>query len=100
MVQGSGSGFRVQGSGIRVQGSGFRVQGSGFRVILSGFRVQDTPTCRGRSPDLGWKCKVVHEGRRGEEPLHWRAECDPKAKMLYLQSFLRKGVSLGYVGQN
>ena len=25
---------------------------------------------------------------------------DPKAKMLYLQSFLRKGVSLDYVGLN
>ena len=25
---------------------------------------------------------------------------DPKAKMLYLQSFPRKGVSLGYVGRN
>ena len=24
---------------------------------------------------------------------------NPKAKMLYLQSFLRKGVSLGYVGR-
>ena len=34
------------------------------------------------------------------EPLHWRAKRDPKAKMLYLQSFLRKGVSLGYVGRN
>ena len=32
------------------------------------------------------------------EPLHWRAKRDPKAKMLSLQSFLRKGVSLGYVG--
>ena len=28
-----------------------------------------------------------------------RAKCDPKAKMLFLQSFLRKGVSLGYVGR-
>ena len=34
------------------------------------------------------------------EPLHWRAKRDPKAKMLDLQSFLRKGVSLGYVGLN
>ena len=34
------------------------------------------------------------------EPLHWRAERDPKAKKLSLQSFLRKGVSLGYVGRN
>ena len=32
------------------------------------------------------------------EPLHWKAKRDPKAKMLSLQSFLRKGVSLGYVG--
>jgi len=31
--------------------------------------------------------------------LHRRAKRDPKAKMLYLQSFLRKGVSLGYVGR-
>ena len=30
----------------------------------------------------------------------WRAERDPKARMLYLQSFLQKGVSLGYVGLN
>ena len=34
------------------------------------------------------------------EHLHWRAKRDPKAKMLSLQSFLRKGVSLGYVGRN
>ena len=34
------------------------------------------------------------------EPLHWRAKRDPKAKMLSLQSFLRKGVSLAYVGRN
>ena len=33
------------------------------------------------------------------EPVHWRAEHDPKAEMLYLQSFPRKGVSLGYVGR-
>ena len=31
------------------------------------------------------------------EPLHWKSRRDPKAKMLSLQSFLRKGVSLGYV---
>ena len=37
--------------------------------------------------------------RKGE-PLHWRVKCDPKAKMLYLQSFVRKGVSLGRVGRN
>ena len=37
--------------------------------------------------------------RGGREPLHWRAKSDPKAKMLYLQSFPRKGVSLGYVGR-
>ena len=29
-----------------------------------------------------------------DEPLHWRAKRGPKAKMLYLQSFLRKGVSM------
>jgi hypothetical protein len=34
------------------------------------------------------------------EPLRWRAERDPKAKMLDLQSFLRQGVSSGYVGLN
>ena len=32
------------------------------------------------------------------EPLHWKAKRDPKARMLSLQSFLRKGVSLGYAG--
>jgi len=32
------------------------------------------------------------------EPLHWRAKRDPEAKMLSLQSFLRRGVSLGYGG--
>ncbi len=32
------------------------------------------------------------------EPLHWRAKRDPKAHMLSLQSFLRKGVVLAYVG--
>ena len=31
------------------------------------------------------------------EPLHWKAKRDPEAEMLSLQSFLRKGVSLGYV---
>ena len=35
------------------------------------------------------------------EPLQWRAKRDPKAKqMLALQSFLPKGVSLGYVEKN
>ena len=34
------------------------------------------------------------------EPLHWRAKRGPKAEMLSLQSFLRKGMSLGYVGRN
>ena len=29
----------------------------------------------------------------------WRAKRDPEAKMLSLQSFPRKGVSLGYVGR-
>ena len=33
------------------------------------------------------------------EHLHWRAKRDPKAKMLYLQSFPWKGVSLGYAGR-
>ena len=33
-------------------------------------------------------------------PLHGRAKRDPKATMLYLQSLLRKGVSLGHVGRN
>jgi len=32
------------------------------------------------------------------ESLHRRAKRDPEAEMLSLQSFLRKGVSLGYVG--
>jgi hypothetical protein len=40
-----------------------------------------------------WRSSPLHE------PLHWEAKRDPKAKMLYLQSFLRKGVSLGYVGR-
>ena len=35
-----------------------------------------------------------------EYPEHWRAKRDPKAEMLSLQSFLRKGVALGYVGHN
>jgi len=30
----------------------------------------------------------------------WRAKRDPEAKLLSLQSFLRKGVSLGHVGRN
>jgi len=34
------------------------------------------------------------------EPLHWRAKRDPKTEMLSLQFFLRKGVSLAYVGRN
>ena len=32
------------------------------------------------------------------EPLHWRTKRDPKAEILSLHSFVRKGVSLGYVG--
>ena len=35
-----------------------------------------------------------------DEPPCWRAKCDSEAKMLSLQSFLRKGVSLRYVGRN
>ena len=35
--------------------------------------------------------------RQRREPR--RLPCDPKAKMLYLQSFPREGVSLGYVGR-
>ena len=31
------------------------------------------------------------------DPLHWKAQRDSKAKMLSLQSFLRKGVPLSYV---
>jgi hypothetical protein len=34
------------------------------------------------------------------EPLHGRAKSDPKAKILYLQSFVRKGVWLGHAGRN
>ena len=34
------------------------------------------------------------------EPLHRRAKRDPEVKMLSMQSFLRKGVSLGHVGRN
>ena len=34
------------------------------------------------------------------KPLHRRAKRDPEAKILPLQSFLRKGVSLGHVGRN
>ena len=33
------------------------------------------------------------------EPLHGRAKRDPKAKKLYLQSFLRKCVSLAMLGE-
>jgi hypothetical protein len=31
---------------------------------------------------------------------HWKARRDPEAKMLSLQSFLWKGVSLGHIGRN
>ena len=34
------------------------------------------------------------------EHLHWRAKRDTNAKMLSLQSFLRKGVSLGHARRN
>jgi len=34
------------------------------------------------------------------ETFSWKAKRDPEAKMLSLQSFLRKGVSLGHVGRN
>jgi hypothetical protein len=33
-------------------------------------------------------------------PVSPNPSLDPKAKMLFLQSFLRKGVSLGYVERN
>ena len=56
VLQGSGSGFRVQGSGFRIQGVGFRVQGpgsrvqgSGSRVWGSGFRVQGSGSDRVRA---------------------------------------------------
>ena len=63
--------------------------------------------------DLGSVCVSEHENQlvylhppqqnhpssHLHEPLHWRAKCDPKAYMLSLQSFQRKGVSLGYVGR-
>ena len=68
----------------------------------------------GPSADLGSVCVTEHGSDVAylhppqqshplsllHEPLHWRAKRDPKAKMLSLQSFLRKGVSLGYVGRN
>ena len=40
LLQGLGSGFRIQASGFRVQGSGVRVQGSGFmgQVRIGGGR--------------------------------------------------------------
>ena len=31
------------------------------------------------------------------EPLHWRAKRDMRAYIFFLQSFLRNGLSLGYV---
>ena len=54
---------------------------SGFGARGSGFELQD------------------HSLSPLHEPLDWRAKRDPKAKMIDLQSFLRKGVSLGCVGR-
>ena len=51
----------------------------------------------GRVVGLCW-AKLKPKGSPLHDPLHWRAKRDPKAKMLSLQSFLRKGVSLAYVG--
>ena len=41
-----------------------------------------------------------HSGRSLSRGGPIQPEAGPPAKMLYLQSFLRKGVSLGYVGRN
>ena len=46
-----------------------------------------------KTPQQSHPLSPVHD------PLHWRAKRDPKASMLSLQSFLRKGVSLSYVGR-
>ena len=57
-----------------------------------------SPSCRLRTLTTGYeRFETAH---RLHEPLHKRAKRDPKAKVLCLQSFLRKGVSLSYVGRN
>ena len=64
---------------------------SGF--MACGWEASTTPlTFLGNGSDM-------HHNRSVHEPLHWRAKRDPNAYMLSLQSFLRKGVSLGYVGR-
>ena len=63
----------------------------GLLEHLSGYE----PTCHScKTPQQSHPLSPPHE------PLHRRAKRDPKAKMLYLQSFLRTSVSLGHVGRN
>ena len=59
--------------------------GSVCARVRSSFRLAQTP-------QQNHPISFLHE------PLYWSAKRDPKAKMLHLQSFLRKGVSLGYAG--
>ena len=40
---------------------------------------------------------MLHSDRKQGFSADWRANRDPEAYMISLQSFLRKGVSLGYV---
>ena len=83
-----------------------------FEVSLGVIRVNGNPVGFLSKADLG-SLRVSEHGsgiayhRPSQEshplsplhdPLHWRAKSDPKANMLSLQSFLRKGVSLAYVG--
>jgi len=51
---------------------------------------------RARSSELTQASQQGHSSTRASA---WRANRDPKAKMLSLQSFLRKGVSWGCVGR-
>ena len=92
-----GVGCMAYGAGRRVQGVGCRVWGIGCRVQGRGCRVQDV-----------W-CVVYVVGKVPASRQDWREAggtgglvltTRSESKMLSLQSFLRKGASLGYGGLN
>ena len=72
------------------------VQSPGYRVSGSGGKQPHPHPPAGTAVII--LCLIPHGGAAWVKG--WKAKRDPKAKMLFLQCFLRKGVSLGYVGRN
>ena len=56
--------------------------------------------CASAGPWLNSNTPTEPPSIPSNEPLHGRAKRDPKAKMLYVQTFLETGVSLGHVWRN